>query len=195
MKSSIKLPNCNWIILIIAIGLTMGFGPFEKAPIPNLQMTAEPREYMKEVSVWTFTQTGKPKHHLVADAWVHIPETAVSTVTSPFLIVYKPDETIWKIHSKQGTIRQPVTGNGIEQIELSNTVVLNRPQTPQNVPLKLETEMLRYEPQKQFVETESFVTITRPDLKITGIGMRGFLENSYVELLENVKTFYESTIR
>jgi LPS export ABC transporter protein LptC len=183
-----------WVALMIIFGFVTWLGPFEKTSISNFRIDTQPQEYMSNVSVWAFTKTGGLEHHLSADYWAYLPKIKSSTLIEPLLIVYKSDHTLWKIQAKHGKIHQPTMGH-IDQVELSDTVILQRPETADAVPIKLETEQLRYQPKTQYAETERFITMTKPNLKITGVGMRAFLENSSVELLHNVKTFYEATLR
>lgn len=186
-----KIPY--WIALIVIFGFVTWLSPFEKTPFTGFRIATKPQEYMRQVSVWAFTETGDLKHYLSADYWAYLPSTQSSILTTPFLTIYKPDKTLWNIQAKKGNIQQPTLGH-IDQVELSGTVILHRPATANVMPIKLETENLRYQPKIQYAETEHFITMTKPDLKITGVGMRAFLEKSSVELLHNVKTFYETAL-
>lgn len=147
---------------------------------------------MKDVSVWAYTEEGMLKHHLSADYWAYVPLHQASQLTTPHLTVYKPDNTIWTIDAKRGDVTQPTLGQ-IDQVELSDTVILKRPPSPNLMPITLETEVLRYQPKKQYAETDQSITLTKPDLKITGVGMRAFLEKNTVELLNNVKSQFVSS--
>lgn len=156
------------------------------------QTVKHPQEYMNNVSMWSYHFDGTLKHALHAQYWAYLPESKSSTLMSPHLTVYKPDQTIWHIDAKHGKILQPTMGS-IDQVELYENVVVERPATRHAVPIKLETSELRYQPKTQYAETDKFITMSKPDLKITGIGMRAFLDRSFVELLQDVKTSYVAT--
>lgn len=177
------------IAVVIVLSLVFWLSPFEKAKDLNFHIASQPEEYMSEVMVWTFTETGDLKHNLSAAYWAYRPETSSSTLTTPHLTVYRPDNTIWNINAKRGKVTQPNIGR-IEQVELLEQVVLERPETKTDMPIKIETEVIRYQPKQQFADTDQFITLSKPDLKITGTGMRAFLDKSFVELLHNVKTYY-----
>ncbi len=151
-----------------------------------------PQEYMTNVFITTFTETGALKNKLSALYWAYLPEKEISTLTKPHLTVFKPDGSFWFIHAATGQIKQPNIGV-IDQITLQQQVVLERPQTTASTAVKLETEELHYQPKKHYAESEKFVTLTKPGLKITGTGLRAFLDQSSVELLRDVKTYYTLT--
>jgi LPS export ABC transporter protein LptC len=175
--------------VIIVLSLVFWLSPFEKAKDLSFHIASQPEEYMSEVLVWTFTEAGDLKHKLSAVYWAYRPETSSSTLTTPYLTVYRPDNTIWNINAKRGKVNQPNIGR-VEQVELLENVVLERPETKTDMPIKIETEVIRYQPKQQYAETDQFLTLSKPDLKITGTGMRAFLDRSFVELLQNVKTYY-----
>jgi len=185
----------NLFLLLIAL-LSFGLSALIKAKPETVPKThiakKDPQEYMKGVFVTIFTEQGLLKDELSAHYWAYLPEAKISTLVTPQLIVYKPDGTTWIINAKRGKIKQPTLGT-IEQIALQEEVVLERPATKITLPIKLETEELRYQPKKQYAESDVFITMTKPDLKITGTGLRAFLDQSSVELLRDVKTYYTVT--
>lgn len=181
-------------ILVCALSITLWLG-ISKDKNPKLSFTSplEPQEYMIEAAVWSFTPEGTLKHFLSADYWAYLPNTQSSTLITPHLTVYKPDKSLWKMNAKKAIIQQPTLGS-IERVDLSKNVVLQRTATPILSPIKVETEAICYHPKKEYAETDAFITLTKPDLKVTGVGMRAFLNDSAVELLHNVKTSYISNV-
>ncbi len=155
----------------------------------HLKMNLPPQEYMANAYLTSFEENGNLKEEITANRWAYLSEAKISTLSIPHLIIYKPDGTIWFIDAKKGTLKQPSLGT-IEQIELQENVVIERPGTTTIVPLKLKTEKMSYQPKKQYAESAEPVVMTKPGLKITGTGLRAFLERDKVELLHNVKTFY-----
>lgn len=180
-----------WLIVLGVVCFAWWCIPHEKSPsqAPNAWLDKYPQEYMKTIAVWSYTEKGMLDHHLSADYWAYVPELQSSQLSVPHLTVYKPDNTVWHIDAKHGIVKQPSLGS-IEQVELSDTVVLKRPAAKNSAPITLETEVLRYQPKKEYAETDKSITLTKPDLKITGEGMRAHLDNNSVELLHNVKSHF-----
>lgn len=146
-----------------------------------------PQEYMKTIRVVTYREDGALKSKISAVRWAYLPETESSTMTMPYLILYKPDQSEWHIHSKQGYITQPTIA-AVDEIVLEENVILHRPKTKVLVPITVETERLRFEPKHDFADSNAAIKLRKPGLVIVGNGMRAYLNESKVELLENVKT-------
>ena len=160
----------NFILIALAlfsIGLLFFVKSQDHKPQNNTQVKKHPQEYMTHFFVTVFSTEGHLKNKLSANYWAYQPETEGSTLTTPHLVIYKPD--------------------------LHDNVVINRPAKDTIAPLTLETHHLYYQPNKEYAETDQFVVMTKPGLKISGIGMRAFLDKGSVELLRDVKTYYTST--
>lgn len=182
----------NFILIVLAL-LSVALLFFVKSHEHKLQKNAHtekhPQEYMAHFFVTVFTEQGFFENKLFAKYWAYQPETKGSTLTKPHLVIYKPDGSLWTIDANRGFIKQPNIGT-LDQIILHDNVVINRPATNAFIPITLETEELSYQPSKEFAETDKYVVMTKPGLKISGIGMRAFLDQSAVELLSDVKTYY-----
>ena len=149
----------------------------------------KPQEYMTSAFVTIFTEDGMLKNELSAKYWAYLPAKKKSTFSTPHLTIYKPDGSLWHIDAQKGEALQPSIGT-IEKIILQNEVVLNRPRSVSADPIQVNTEEVDYYPKRQYAENDKFVKMNKPGLTITGIGLRAFLENGAVELLNNVKTSY-----
>ncbi len=184
------------IIIIILVTCTLFLIiPNDKSQNYALTSPKHPQEYMSKVVMQGFTKEGALKNEVSTEYWAYLPENQSSELTAPHLIVHKPDQTVWHIQAKKGKITQPTVGT-LNEIELFDEVSIKRPGNGREVmPLQLETSVLRYQPKTHFAETDQFITMTKPDLKITGVGMKAFLDKSYVEMLHDVKTYYDSTIQ
>ncbi len=177
-------------IIIAAFGLIWFLDPLKTTTTP-MRMLKHPQEYVKSATTWEFSPEGALKSELNVSFWAYLPETDTSRLIKPHLTVYKPDHSIWHIDAKRGVLKQPTLGT-IEDIELFEQVVLLQPSTPQNPYIKLETESLRYNPEKNYAETHDLITMTKPDMKVMGRGMQAFLDKNTVSLLHDVKTYFVS---
>lgn len=180
------------IVLFCFILIAWAFNHSEKPRTTNKTWNKYPQEYMKQVSVWSYTEEGNLKNYLSAEYWAYLPEQKASKLEKPHLTVYKPDATEWQIDAKKATVAQPTIGT-IEQVELQESVVLKRPQTDKAFPIRVETEVLRYRPHQEFAETDKEITLTKPDLKITGVGMHADLKTNSVKLLDKVQSEFVIT--
>jgi LPS export ABC transporter protein LptC len=183
--------NLSLLLLVLIVGFLFWMKSIDQSKVAELsvQFDKQPQEYMIQAFVTVFTEKGHIKNQLSADYWAYFPETSLSLLTMPHLTIHKPDGTVWNIDAKRGNLAQPTLGT-IEKITLTDQVVLKRPATQNVTPITLETETLDYHPKKQYVAGDQLITMTKPGLKITGIGLRAFLDKGSVELLHDVKTYY-----
>lgn len=155
----------------------------------NRQAEIKPQEYMANFFVTIFTEDGLIKNKLSGDYWAYQPKINGSTLTTPHLMVYKPDGSVWIIDAKHAFVKQPNIGT-FDEITLKNNVIIHRPAMGTITPITLKTETLLYQPSKEYAESDQLVTLIKPDLTVSGIGMRAFLDKDSVELLHNVKAAY-----
>lgn len=188
MKNNLAL----FAFAILSLGLLFWTKAHDHTTTTKNSSEKQPQEYMVRVFVSVFEANGALKNELSAGYWAYLPDLQISQLTNPHLTLYKPDGTTWLIDAKEGRVIQPKLG-AIEQIRLQKQVVIERPATKTAILIKLETEEIQYHPKKEYAESEQFITMTKPGLKITGTGLRAFLDQGFVELLRDVKTHYTLT--
>lgn len=184
--------NIFLIFFLLVGGILFGMKSSDKVVTAPFQLNKQPQEYMVKAFVTQYTPEGTLKNQMSADYWAYFPTTKASILTIPHVTVYKPDGTVWHIDAKHGQLQQPTLGS-IDKITLEEDVILMRPETLKAIPIKLETKTLHYHPKKQFAESDALITMNKPGLKVTGLGLRAFLDKGSVELLHNVKTYYTIT--
>ncbi len=151
-----------------------------------------PQEYMKNVNVTHFTPNGTVKDHITAKYWGYLPNLGVSRLIEPHLRVAKPNNVFWVVDAKSAIANHESLDSKVTKLELMKGVSINRPKNKNVVPIKVTTEQLLYYPETEYVETDKFVTMEKPGLLITGIGLQGYLNKNLVELQNDVKTSYFS---
>jgi len=150
------------------------------------------KEYMQGVAVTEYKIDGQLQNQLLAQHWHYIPSAGHSLFKSPHLTVYKPDGSAWHIRSEHGRAYHKTLGSTIDDITLWQSVSIERPASANIVPVLLETSELCYKPKNAFLSSDQKVTLNKPGLVITGVGLRAFLNKSLIELLSDVKTHYVS---
>ncbi len=178
-------PWIHGVLAILVLGIayvlrnqTPAHSPFHKRP----------QEYMKGVLMHDFTEEGSLKQSLQARAWTYRPELQRSTLEKPLLKIYKP-KNMWIIQADEALVKQPTLGN-IETVTLQHHVQLERPPTQTYSALRLETELLHYEPKTQTAHSDQWVIIKRPDFQISGIGLEASFHPETLNLLKDVQTTY-----
>ena len=95
----------------------------------------------------------------------------------------------WTITAKHGKIL-----DNKNQLQLSDHVVMSRPQQQKYKAIRLTTNLINIYPNKHYAQTPERVTLTQPGTqnKISGVGMTGHSKpHEIVHLLSNVTSTYE----
>lgn len=189
----IKFIYTSWrTLLLLSLTLALVFYfkeiPAVKRSSKNASQ-AHPQEYMKTILLQAFRPDGKIKQQLKAEHWAYRPETQQSTLEQPFLIVYQADGSHWFIHSQKGFVKQRSLGS-VQSIELQKNVVLERPAMQAQTPINVYTETLHYDPNTTYAHSDAWVDIHKGSFKISGLGLRGYLNRDSLELLKDVKSTY-----
>ncbi|MDB6096317.1 MAG: hypothetical protein JWM09_595 [Francisellaceae bacterium] len=164
----------------------------EEGGVSPVQTYNYPDEYLLKVGIEKFNPQGKLIQKLNAKTWVYSHKKNKSHFEEPRLTIYKPDETVWNINALRGEAINKSLNDSPDIIDLYNDVIVARLGNNFNQALKLETEYLQYYPGIQQAKTDKYVKMTKPGVQITGTGLNALLDKGFVELLENVKTYYSA---
>ncbi len=186
MKETVR--DNPWISVVLGI-ITLGVLYFlNDHTILSNTPHKRPQEYMKGIVMHDFTEQGSLKQSLQAKTWAYRPEVQRSTLEKPVLKIYKPT-SLWIIQSDEALVKQPTLGS-IETVTLKHHVQLERPPTQEETALRLETELLHYEPRTETAHSDQWVIIKRPDFQISGIGLEASFHPETLNLLKDVQTTY-----
>lgn len=154
-----------------------------------------PQEYMKNFTATKLNASGNHDHILTASSWKYVNEQGASLLVKPYFTVYRQDGSIWHVKAQQATAVHPTLGSPIQEIQLNHNVVLHRPKSANNTSIVVSSNAATYFPKREYVETDQFVTMSQPGLKITGTGCKAYLAKGLVEILNDVTTFYDPATR
>ncbi len=145
-----------------------------------------PDIFMQDVKVVETDETGKVVKHLTSPKLVHYPKDDKTQITQPVYVVYQDNQKQpWVIKATMGT-----SYNGGKKIVLQDNVNIHESQGTNNQDTLITTSSLTYFPKKDLASTKKPVTIQKPNLKITAIGMNAFLAEKRVDLLSNTRGIY-----
>jgi len=147
-------------------------------------------EYMYNVQVENFDTEGALVQNLQAHYWAFVPKEGRSLLEHPEVTVFKKDNTHWILQAQKGQAFHEHLAVTPHHIEFWDKVILRRTGN-ETSPMELQTEQLSYFPEKKFAESKQYVTLTKPGTRITGHGLKAYLDKGQVELLQDVTTYYE----
>lgn len=145
-----------------------------------------PDYYMDNFEMTTMDDKGRPSSLLVSDKMLHYPDDDSTELNMPTMTLYREAGKPWIIRSDRGWV---AADN--ELVLLSGNVVIDRHSGPNNRPVTLYTSRLRIHPKTDFAETDQPVTMVSEKRKTTAIGMRAYVRDGQLQLLDDVQVRYE----
>lgn len=139
--------------------------------------------FLNGFSATTQDAQGRISQRLEAERMTHYTDDS-STLTRPFLVIYRPDGARWELRAARGW-----TDPGEQWVYLEGDVTLERPDEAGSA--LLLTQWLRVLPNNNYAETDRPVTITRPGSRIEATGMQAFGEERRLVFLSQVRGTYE----
>lgn len=152
-----------------------------------------PQEFMEDFTVTKFTETGNLKSKINSKKWSYIAEKKYSELSEPKIKIIKPNNDIWFISANLGKAYHPTINAKVDALFLLGNVLIKRPNENNCIPITMKTKEITYFPNKEQVETKAYVEMFKPGLKITGTGLKGYIDKNEMELLKDVTTIYEKT--
>lgn len=188
---TLRLPTYTKRILMFISAILCVAMILPKTKSPVKQSTQLLEEYMQEVVVNNFTPQGKLKNTIQASFWAYVPSTQQSLLQNPHLTLYKTNGLVWSIKALFAEAQHPTLTSEVTEVTLKKDVVIIR-NPNRDSQITVMTNALTYDPDTTKVSSKEHVTLLTNNLKITGTGMHGILDDSKIELEKEVETFYEA---
>lgn len=173
----------GYLLLALAVALTNWLYLSATRPgSPADQPGADtPDAFADNIIVSSLNVDGTLTQRLWAEHSEHFPGEGDTTLTAPYVEVYKPDGPPWRIRARHGWI----SGDG-KEIHLSGEVQMLRAAGPNNKSSAAYTEEIRFWPERDYAETPRRIRYETKGFEMTALGMRAWIDESRVELLNRV---------
>lgn len=179
----------NLIIILALIGMVYWFY-VQSQTSRQVNIKGKPQEYMAQITITNYAETGSPKEKLQAEYWEFVPAAGRSDLIKPYVTVYKLNGDVWYLSANKAVAWHRTIGDKITLIDMSEGVVIERPALNNATPTKIETLALQYTPSEEMISSKEFVSMQQPGLTINGYGMLGYLDRNWIELHEKITTVY-----
>lgn len=130
-----------------------------------------------------FDAQGQPKQQLSAKRIEHLPEQDRSLLYQPEILKYRADSPDLLSVAQRGEV-----GPDSQEILLIDQVKVTEQSTDG---YRLLTDFLRIEPDNDYAETDSPVTLLHSRGRMDSIGMQVFMDQDRVVLLQDVRGHHE----
>ncbi|WP_045738960.1 LPS export ABC transporter periplasmic protein LptC [Xanthomonas sp. MUS 060] len=182
----------NWrrtlgsILLVTAV--ISGWSAWNQRSRPTLATTAEARsDYIaRDFEIVSLNKQGKEAMTLRAPEMERSRADQTLSIVTPLFLLPDANDQHWEMRSKTGW----VSADG-KELRLRGDVAGDSPKVPSIPPTTFRTQSLDVFPQTNSARTTAPVTMARPGMMQTGVGLEVDLKSRQYKLLSQVKTRYE----
>lgn len=141
---------------------------------------------LRQLRATRYDLQGLPHYTLQAPYSEHLAGDRGSRLQRPTLELYHPDRApAWSLRAGTGWL----AADG-RLLRLSNGVELERWYDATARPLNVRSQSLNYRPAERLISGEQPVTVDSLDGRLRGVGLRYWLDDDQLELLNDVTTRY-----
>lgn len=175
-------------LLLVALGNWLGEEGVKQID-SRLAAPAEAKHdyYIKDFTITALDKRGQPQHRLEADQLSHFNDTETTHLTKPSLQVYEGKKVLWRINAEKGEIQRQQ-----DEVLLQGKVRLVQAKTKEHAPLRLNTSLLRINPDQGRADTDRAVTLIQGNNRIDAVGLQMEQESQRLLLLSQVRGHYET---
>jgi lipopolysaccharide export system protein LptC len=182
----LRNPRTIFILFILGVAAAIGWWLKEQL-IPDTAPQSVTKRQSHDYSMKAFTltgmnQLGQPHYQLTADSMIHYPEDDHSDLEKPFMILFSENSPPWHVNSEKGKVYEQG-----ELVKLLGKVIIKRASSPTTEPITITTYNLTIYPDKEYAETDESVHMLSNATDLKSIGMKAFLKESKIRLLNEVK--------
>lgn len=153
----------------------------------QLAAANQPDYYLEEMTRRTMNREGGLQSVLTAETVTHFPLDDTTELAHPHMEIYNGGESPWQVVAERGLVK-----SDNEVILLQGRVEIWRVNARGVREYEILTSELRVFPKVQYAETDRVATIKSPATVTRTRGFRANFEHNRLELLERVRTRYDS---
>lgn len=162
---------------------------------PQAQDSSVPLLYIDNFTATRLNALGNREYTLSSPRLTQFPGQGGTFLQEPDLSVFENEVRTWLIHAKQGWVapRHQV-------IQLQDGISMVRPASSSEQPAIITARNLRICPEEnivwqcpadRYLETADAVRLETPDGVVNAVGMKVYLDKEQLELLSEVRGYYE----
>ncbi len=176
------------ILTLTASVLILGYWGFQEPEYLPPALTEEQQQQQIDafivgaVSV-EYDQQGAPYRELTSPRMSHYPNADRTLLEQPDMLIYRDQKPPLRVLADEGEI-----GPNNQEVLLRENVSMTE-QLPRG--FSLQTPFLRIEPDNDYAETDAPVTLRHKSGVMHSIGMKAYLAEDRIQLLNNVRGLHE----
>ena len=157
----------------------------EPAPIES----QEPVLVIDQFRAVRLNPAGQRESVITAPRLAQLPNRLGTRIDRPTLDWYQPDGQIreWRLQAEQGWVAADQ-----QSVRLDGEVKMERSADSGKPPMTITTRDLLIHPNERYAETAALTQAVTPDGQFQAVGVRAWLDQERLELLSQVRGFYEA---
>ena len=194
-----KLFNLKQLVIacLFVVAPLLLLHPHQEKPAPakpiGLAKTKAPDWFAKNVTSTLYDAAGLPQKTLTATELTHFDDSQKTLMVAPLFFIYEqPAEPPWQLKAQNGVAHHGRRVDQIDEIDLSDNVLLSRAAGQHNAPMTMTTAHLRIYPDQHLAKSDDNVLFKQPGQTMAGVGMIAHLDTDTIELLHRVRGHHES---
>jgi LPS export ABC transporter protein LptC len=145
--------------------------------------------FMGDVDSIHYTREGRADYRFRASRVTHYPNPEYSIIESPRLVIYREDDSAWRINSASGRIDVEASSNR-ERLVLTENVIISG-FTAAGRPVNIYTDSLTLYPAEKSISTDSEVMLESEGFYSTSQGLTADLVSDVIRQLAGGYMRYE----
>lgn len=192
MASMNAAKQAGWLVMILITLACSGWyfasSSSHTFKLDDKTLSSTPDTIISQLTVKQFDENGRISNYLQTPSMQHVPLNNTHQLVTPHIIVTQKNQTPWEIDALEATALY-----GGKEITFNKQVVIHQKQTEHTQETTLKTEQITYFPKKQLATTPKEVTFTQAGNVVQSTGMKAYLAESHVQLLNNARGTYAAT--
>lgn len=192
MASMNAAKQAGWLFLILITLACSGWyfasTSSHTFKLDDKTLSSTPDTIISHLTVKQFDDNGHVSNYLQTPYMEHVPLNNTHQLVTPHIIVTQKNQTPWEIHAMEATAL-----HGGQKITFNKHVIIHQKQNEQTQETTLKTEQITYFPKKQLATTPKDVTFVQAGNVVESTGMRAYLAENHVQLLNNARGTYAAT--
>ncbi|AHE67465.1 LPS export ABC transporter periplasmic protein LptC [Legionella oakridgensis] len=141
---------------------------------------------ISQLTVRQYDAHGELANYLQTPLLRHIPKDNTHWLKTPHIMITQAKESPWEIRSKQA-----ISLYGGQKITFNKNVIIHQSQHGQTPESTLTTEEMIYFPKDKLAITDKEVTYQQPGNIVQSTGMKAYLAEKRVQLLNQARGTYD----
>lgn len=178
-----------WLFCVLVVLACSGLYFASSKPVAKLDeksLSQSVDMVITNLSVHRYDEKGRLINSLQTPEMQHIPANNTHLLKSPRIFIVQENQPAWEISSQQA---QSIHGG--QQITFTDKVIIHQDKSEHGQESTMKTEELTYFAKTKIASTDKTVRFEQPGSIVHSDGMKAYLNEKRIQLLNKARAIYE----